>query len=157
MPSQTETISQGVNFFFISWTFCVYHLIFVCSIHTPGMLQLVQLSTNCRIGCWSNDKYFVHSWNNLAYNWMNTAHSVPSPCPSLKIWQGTKFSIIIAQIVNALNKTGLAHATFNHGRGHRGLVGLFTIHSAKGRGIESRSFFFFYSFPNQSREEAFSS
>ena len=35
--------------------------------------------------------------------------------------------------------------------GRRGLVGLFTTHGAKGRGIESRSFSFFYSFPNQSR------
>ena len=31
--------------------------------------------------------------------------------------------------------------------GRRGLVGLFTTHGAKGRGIESRSFSFFYSFP----------
>ena len=40
-------------------------------------------------------------------------------------------------------------------QGCRGLVGLFTTHGAKGRGIKSQSFSFFYSFPNQSREEAF--
>ena len=37
------------------------------------------------------------------------------------------------------------------GVGRRGLVGLFTTHGAKGRGIKSRSFSFFYSFPNQRR------
>ena len=42
--------------------------------------------------------------------------------------------------------------------GRRGLVGLFVMsksHGAKGRGIESQSFYFFYSFvSSQSREEA---
>ena len=42
---------------------------------------VVQSSTNCRIGCWCIEKYFLPLVNNHAHSWLATAHVVPSPSP----------------------------------------------------------------------------
>ena len=44
-----------------------------------GMVPLVQLSTNSRIGHWFSQKYFfLYSYNNLVHSWLTTAYVVPS-------------------------------------------------------------------------------
>ena len=42
-----------------------------------GIILLVQLSTNYKIGCWNNEKYIFHITNNQANNCLTT--SSPSP------------------------------------------------------------------------------
>ena len=48
-------------------------------------IPLVQSSTNCRVGCWWIEKYFLLFVNSQAHSWLTTAHAVPSPSPCIEI------------------------------------------------------------------------
>ena len=48
-------------------------------------IPLMQSSTNCRISCWCDEKYFLLLVNNQAHSWLSIAHAVPSPSPCIEI------------------------------------------------------------------------